>query len=267
MGRPPGSKNAAAKKPAAKKSAGKKAAQGNPAPETEAPEAPEAPQMQAAKPAAPPPAKKNGPSSAQTREWLSEYTRLKTQARSIAGDISALGSKVKAAAGQTHWKNLKKRHDLMKMDKSEALAELENLVTQMAEEGVRISWMGNQATMADVLDQQQAPPKNTEGTRDLDEARAHSDGYNSGYNGSIPSDNPFRHIPGSGQYVAWHNGRDEGQMDREKRKPGEATRVKEAMTADATLPSDKVDDGWPIDATKAANDGPKPASKIADPIF
>lgn len=266
MGRPPGSKNAGAKKAAAKTPSAKKGAQaGN---GTTPP--PEAPQMQ---PAAPPPAaRKNGPSPQQNQDWLARLTRLKTESRRVAGEISALGTEVKGAGGALHWKNLKKVHDLQKMDPSEAVAELEGLIQIAAQNEIRVTWAGNQATLADVLDQNQPPPKNTQGSRDLDEARAHSDGYNSGKNGSVPSDNPFQHAPGSLQYVAWHNGRDEGQKDREKNRPGEAARVAEAATADDTLPSDKpmtADDVWPKEATKAAaaaND-PAPPSKITDSIF
>lgn len=192
----------------------------------------EAPRKQAAST----PQRRNQPSPEQNAEWLAKLTRLKTQARSIAGDISSLGSEIKGTAGDTHWKSIKTLHDLMKLDPDEARQRLESLVTVAAQQEIRISWMGNQATFTDVMEQTQAPAKNTTGTRDLDAARAESDGFNSGKNGAAPSDNP--HPPGSIKYVSWHDGRDSGQQARETKDPKTAARISDAKGADDRLPSD-----------------------------
>lgn len=186
------------------------------------------------------PERRNRPTAEQNAGWLSELTKLKTASRAIAGDISALASRVKAAAGPIHWKSIQKVHDLKKLDRDEALGTLESLIEIAAQNDIRVTWMGNQAAFADVMEQNQPAPQNTQGSRDLAEARAESDGINSGRNGAVPPDYPFKHQPGSVEYVAWHNGRDEGQKQREGKRPAEAARVAEAATADDTLPDDAL---------------------------
>ena len=223
MGRPPGSRNNGAKKSAAKGSRKAAAASAAPVPR-------EAPRKEAAKP--------NRPSPEKNADWLARLTRLKTEARVVAGNISALGSEIKGAAGETHWKSLKALHDLMKLDPDEARERLESLVEVAAQQEIRITWAGSQATFADVMEQAQPPAKNTQGSRDLAAAKAHSDGFNSGRHGGAPHDNPFSHAPGSEEYVSWLHGRDEGQQAREAKRPGETARVREAATADATLPGE-----------------------------
>lgn len=178
----------------------------------------------------------NKPNATQNAEWLAEYTRLKTEARSVSGSIAALGARVKSGGGD--WKNLKKVHDLKKLEPDEARAELEGLVALAAQNDIRVTWMGDQAALTDVLEQNQPPPKNTSGSRDLAAARAHADGFNSGKHGAVPHDNP--HQPGSEEFVSWHDGRDEGAAAASAKNPGRAARVSAAQTADATLPSDEA---------------------------
>lgn len=178
----------------------------------------------------------NQPPPEQQAEWLSRYTQLKTAARSIAGQISALGNEVKNAAGPTYLKNLKRIHDLLKLDPDEAKAELENLMIQAAQQDIRIAWIGDQATFADVMEQAQPAAAQSAGARGLAAARAHSDGFNSGKNGAVPHDNPHR--PGTEEYISWHDGRDEGELARQAKKPTEAARVAAAAQADAGLPDD-----------------------------
>lgn len=228
MGRPAGLKNGV-------KAAAKKAENGatpNPTPRS-------APRKQAAASAAPE-KRANQPTPAERAEWLAELTQLETQKQRIAGDHSALAQRVKAKGGVKAWKSLKAVHGYKKLDKEEAIALLEDLVIAAAQQDIRIAWMGNQATFADIMDQPEAqPPSPTSlGAESLAVARAHSDGYNSGKNGAVPSDNPFRNAPGSADYVSWHNGRDDGERDRQAKKPAETQRLKDSLAADATLPDE-----------------------------
>lgn len=226
MGRPPGRKN---NQPAQ----GRKGRSENGAAPTK-----EAPIKQAAATTAETEARRNQPSSDETAGFLSELTKLKTAARSIAGDISALGNRVKSRGGPAYWRAIKAVHDLKKQDAAEARAGLEALVQVAAQQDIRISWMGDQATFADIMDQNEPPPDTGLGAKGLKLARATSDGFNSGRNGAVPSDNPFSHAPGSEEYVAWHDGRDSGQRAQEGKNPVAAERIKEAEKADATLPDD-----------------------------
>lgn len=225
MGRPPGSKNG-------QKSARK---QGNGAGATPRAET----RKQSAVAAAPPPKSNSGPTPDERAGWLGEFTRLDTEKQRISGDISALATRVKAKGGVKAWKSLKWVH-ASSHNKDEAREFLEDLVVAAAQQDIRISWMGNQATFADIMDQPEAksPPVDSVGAESLAVARAHSDGFNSGRNGAVPSDNPFRNAPGSAEYVSWHNGRDDGQQAREQTKPAEAKRLKDAIAADATLPNE-----------------------------
>jgi uncharacterized protein (UPF0335 family) len=228
-------RGASAGKKAAANGAGKKAGRkgGSSGAETGA-----APHKQAAAAAAEP-KKPNQPQPHETTEFLARLTRLKTEAQRVAGEISALGSAVKARGGATYWKTIKRVHDLKKLDPDEARAEVEALVQVAAQVDIRISWMGNQATFADIMEQNQAPAKNTAGSRDLAAARAHSDGYNSGKQGSLPQDNP--HSPGTEEYVSWHDGRDEAERDLKTKNPTAAARIAASKTADATLPGETKD--------------------------
>ena len=180
--------------------------------------------------------RRNSPQPHETAGRLAELTRLKTESRRIAGAISALGKEAKAAGGRAYWTAIKRTHDLLKLDPDEARAGLEMLVQVAAQSEIRISWVGDQAALTDILEQNQPPPKNTKGSRDLAAARAEADGFNSGKNGALPHDNPFN--PGSEQYVAWHDGRDAGQQAREAKNPGQAARVHDALAADASLPGE-----------------------------
>lgn len=167
---------------------------------------------------------------------MARLTRLKTESRRVAGEISALGNEAKAAGGANYWKGIKAVHDLNKLDKAEAIEFLGGLVEIAAQNEIRITWMGSQASFTDVMDANTAPAKNTTGSRDLATAKAEAAGFKAGKNGQPPHDNP--HSPGTEEYVNWHDGRDEGQRVRDAKKPGEAERVSDAATADATLPDE-----------------------------
>lgn len=181
---------------------------------------------------------KNQPQPHETAARLARLTVLKTESRRIAGEISGLAADAKAAGGPHYWNAIKRVHDLQKLDPAEAQSELETLVLIAAQSEIRIGWLGSQATMTDILemDQNKPPAKNLQGTRDLAAARANADGFNSGKNGALPHDNP--HNPGSEEFVSWHEGRDEGARSRELKNPSAAARVREATTADATLPGE-----------------------------
>lgn len=176
----------------------------------------------------------NGPSADRVAEYLARYTTLKTEAQRVAQAISTELTNFEKEGGDK--KALKALHDSLKLDPDEARRRLETLVRYHGGQDIRVSWQDDgQSTLDDVLAD---PAPTTAGRHDLAKARAHADGYNSGKAGAIPSDNPFRHQPGSEEYVSWHDGRDEGQRDREARKPEAAARQKRAKRADASLPSD-----------------------------
>lgn len=183
----------------------------------------------------------NGPDANMRAETLAAYTTLKTSSQRIAGEVSALMARYKAAGGDV--KALKFAHGLTKLDVREASAHLEKMVQHAGDIGVRVSWEeGGQGSLADVME---APAANRQGTvlngaHDLSKARAHSDGYNSGLNGSMPQDNPFSAKPGSEEFVSWHDGRDEGQRDREVRNVPQAQRAVAASLADHSLPGDSI---------------------------
>jgi uncharacterized protein (UPF0335 family) len=159
----------------------------------------------------------NGPSPDRVAKYLAQYTTLKTEAQRVAQSIGTVIKNLKTEGGDG--KALKALHASLKLDKAEATARLATLVRYHAGEGIRVTFSPDdgQGSLDDVLGttQQPAPAPNTKGTRDLARARAHSDGFNSGLSDAAPSDNPFRHAPGSEEYVAWHDGRDDGQRSRE----------------------------------------------------
>lgn len=220
MGRPPGQKNAAKKKAA---TGGEKAPR-------------EAPRKQAAAASAPKP---NGPSDSQIQEWLAEMTELDTAMSRVRAKSATLKKTVENRSGD--WKALKAAFSSTKLSQAEAIAKLEQSVRYHQAINVRVSWdQAGQGGFADVLDGSAAPEKNLTGTRDLSAARAEMDGYNSGKAGAVPHDNPFH--AGTEEYVRWHDGRDSGQQDREGKHPTEAARIAAAVVADATLPSDGLED-------------------------
>jgi uncharacterized protein (UPF0335 family) len=186
--------------------------------------------------AAPAETKRNRPQPHETAARLAALTRLKTESRRIAGEISALAAEGKKAGGAAYWKAIVKTHDLKKMDTAEARAELEALIEVAAQNEIRITWMGNQATFTDVMDQAQPPAKNLQGTRDLAAARAEADGFNSGKAGAMLQDNP--HSVGTEEFVSWRDGWEEGEKIRRKKNPDAAARVAAAATADDSLPGE-----------------------------
>jgi hypothetical protein len=185
--------------------------------------------------------KRNRPQPHETAVRLAALTRLKTESRRIAGEISALAAEGKKAGGLAYWKAITRTHDLKKMDTAEARAELEALIEVAAQNDIRITWMGNQATFTDVMEQTQPPAKNLQGTRDLAAARAEADGFNSGKAGALLQDCP--HDAGTEEYVSWRDGWEEGTKIRAKKNPAAAARLAAAATADDTLPGESEAEG------------------------
>jgi hypothetical protein len=187
--------------------------------------------------AAPQQAANNGPTNDQIAEALADYTTMETQAARVRQGIKTMLDNFEKLGGDKA--ELKALHKSMKLDPREAQAKLERRLRYHAGQGIVVSWTDTgQGTVIDQLGpEMQAPAKNTKGQRDLAAARAHSDGYNSGLRGSVPSDNPFSANPGSEEYVQWHDGRDDGQRDREAKNPALRDRIAAAAIADASLPA------------------------------
>jgi len=194
MGRPAGSTN---KKKAA-------ASVNSSAPQRVARKKTAAQATQASAPRAP----LNGPAPHQLQEWLTEMTELDTAAARIRQKQATLKKVVENSRGD--WKAMKALFASTKLSEAEATANLEALVGYHRSLGIRVSFDPNgQGSLDDVL-REEAPPKTAPVSAGLAVARAHSDGFNSGRHGGQPSDNPFSARPGSEEYVAWHDGRDEG---------------------------------------------------------
>lgn len=178
----------------------------------------------------------NGPTNDRIAEVLADYTSLDTAGARIRQQIKTLLDGFEKEGGDKA--ELKALHKSMRLDPREAQAKLERRIRYHAGQGIVVSWeTSGQATVLDTLGPEaKAPDKNSKAARQLAAARAHSDGYNSGLKGSVPSDNPFSANPGSEEYVQWHDGRDDGQRDREARNPALRDRIAAAATADASLP-------------------------------
>lgn len=172
----------------------------------------------------------NGPSQEDRSFVLAEMLRLENARQKVNQEQGTLLSNFEKKGGNK--KAIKQVFGLMKLDKRQAQVDFEALILYAAGIEISVPW---RTDPQDVADDEQPAPK-TDGDRDLSAARAHTDGYNSGLRGSVPSDNPFSASPGSIEYVSWHDGRDEGQRDRDKRKPEDAARAAAAGEADTSLP-------------------------------
>lgn len=177
-----------------------------------------------------------GPSQSRRSEVLAEYTTLTTQGQRINQAKATLLTAFQKEGGDT--KALKSLHASLKLDPAEAAAKLSTLVQYHAGANIKVKFGDDgQGTVLDDLGPEQPTPPSA-GDELLAVARAHSDGYNCGRSGATPSDNPFQHQIGSEKYVAWHNGRDDGQADRLKRRPELEARVAASVMADAAMPPD-----------------------------
>jgi len=178
------------------------------------------------------PTQSNGPSQAQVAAALANLTRLETEGRRINQAKATEFTNFEKIGGDK--RALKLLHRNIMLDKREAESFMETLVRYHTGQGINVRFQDDgQGTVIDLLE---TPAKTLEGNRDLAAAKAHSDGYNSGLHGAVPSDNPFRHEPGSEAYVQWHNGRDEGQNDRLAKNPALSARVTAANIFDDEMP-------------------------------
>ena len=197
----------------------------------------------------------NGPTPEARAQFLAKMLELEGRKQRISGLMSALKTDVEAAGG--NWAGLKMQFKLMKMledDEPAATALVDDIMAGALQAGVKITWVADQATFADFMEANQPPPKNTEGTRDLSEARAHGDGYNSGKAGAVPGDNP--HHAGTAEYVSWEKGRADGQLDLELRTPGMADRLEASRQADGSIPDETP--AMPDDDFEASAEGSAP---------
>lgn len=179
----------------------------------------------------------NGPTNERIAEVLADYTSLDTAGARIRQQVKTLLDGFEKEGGDKA--ELKALHKSMKLDPREAQAKLERRLRYHAGQGIVVSWLENgQGTVVGLLGPEaQAPDKNSKASKQLSAARAHADGYNSGKRGAVPADNPFSASPGSEEYVQWHDGRDDGQRDREAGNPALRDRIAAATVADASLPA------------------------------
>lgn len=185
------------------------------------------------------PAPVNVPTAERIAEVLAEYTQLDTQGRRVNQAKTTLLTNFDKEGGDKQ--ALKALHRALSLDPAEASAKLSSLVHYQATQGITVRWQADgQGTLMDHLGEAASKPTPAAAAsaeqNALDIARAKSDGYNSGIHGAAPSDNPHQHIVGSEVYVAWHNGRDEGQQDRLRRNPVLNDRISEAVTMPPAMP-------------------------------
>jgi ribosome modulation factor len=188
-------------------------------------------------------AEDNGPTNDRITEVLAEYTQLDTAGRRINQQKNTVLSNFEKEGGDKS--ALKALHRALSLDPAEASAKLGRVVRYQASQGISLRWQPDgQSTIMDHLAPGPAPAAHPgpHGTtfstsrHDLDKARAHTDGYNSGVAGAAPSDNPFQHIVGSEVYAEWHRGRDEGQQDRLRRNPVLSDRIAGSVSMNPEMP-------------------------------
>lgn len=162
----------------------------------------------------------NGPTETEIKQWLIRATDLQKdekEAKSAMGSVrqaqGILKKDIKKAGGD--YDDFKFLFASTQMTQDDAEARLNRIVGYHQAINIRVSFdKSGQGTLDDVVTE---APKNTTGTRDLDEARAESDGFNSGRQGAAPDDNPFH--AGSRQYVGWEKGRSDGAKDQSRKIP------------------------------------------------
>ena len=197
MGRSPSSKKAAAAKKKAASENGTTTARG-------------APRKEGAKAAAV--LLNISPTPQEKRAALDQYSEIKRsiaslsrQARTVLKDHEAQGGDGKMIMAM--WK-------LESLTSGEAEAHVARYFEYARDIGIRVHFeTSGQGALTDMLASPGAAAPSLDAEAALQAARAYSDGYNSGRNGAAPSDNP--HHPGTEPYIKWHNGRDDGQREKE----------------------------------------------------
>lgn len=188
----------------------------------------------------------NGPTNDRITAVLADYTTLDTQMARIRQSVKTLLDGFEKEGGDKA--ELKALHKSLRLDPREAQAKLERRLRYHAGQGIVVSWLqnGQGTVIAELGPEVKAPDKKTTNDQKLAAAQAHSRGYNDGLAGGVPADNPFAHAPGSEEYVQWHDGRDDGQRDREAKNPALRDRIATAAVADASLPAFTTTEDRPI---------------------
>ena len=150
-----------------------------------------------------PPARKghNGVTETELKALLLQMEENDTAMARIRQKGSEIKKRVEKAGGD--WAAFKAVFKATKLSNNAAQEALETLVKYHAIINVRVSWESNgQGTLDDVLEPMLE--KDPEVTRNFEEARAESDGYNSGRAKGTREDNPYP--PGTKNHVAWDKG-------------------------------------------------------------
>lgn len=140
------------------------------------------------------------------KDFLEQMQDIDTAMARVRQKGSDLKKRVEKDGGD--WKSFKATYAATQLSENEARERLDNLVKYHALINIRVSWEENgQGTLDEVLEEavEKSVTKARDGSeRDFEEARAESDGYNSGRTKGTVDDNPFP--PGSARHVAWIKG-------------------------------------------------------------
>jgi hypothetical protein len=164
----------------------------------------------------PPNPKGNGPSAADKKEALAEYTLLKTESARISQQIAAMLTRYETMGGNR--KTLKMMHTLSMLEKSEARAFVNAINADAIDLDIIEVEPDGQANFNGLFGGTRDPNlPQTDLDRSADArlaaAQAYSAGYKSGTNGARLGDNPFAHDPGSESFVQWRSGLEDGLRD------------------------------------------------------
>jgi ribosome modulation factor len=163
--------------------------------------------------------KGNGPSPAEKKEALANYTILKTEAARVSQQIASLLARFEALGGDR--KMLKLMHSLSMVEKSEARAYIQNAQTYAIDMDIIEVEEDGQANFNGLFGGARDPnlplpktPEDLSASARLKVAQAYSAGYEAGTMGMKLGDNPYAHDPGSESFVQWRNGMEDGLGDK-----------------------------------------------------
>ena len=163
--------------------------------------------------------KGNGPSPAEKKEALADYTILKTEVARVSQQIASLLARFEALGGDR--KMLKLMHSLSMVEKSEARAYIQNAQAYAIDMDIIEVEPDGQANFNGLFGGARDPnlplpktPEDMDASARLKAAQAYSDGYKAGNSGMKLGDNPFSHDPGSESFVQWRNGLEDGLGDK-----------------------------------------------------
>lgn len=159
---------------------------------------------------------------------LAEYTEVSTEISRLAQRQAAMFRRYEGQG--VNVKSIKHAHRASKLDKAAARAQTQSDMRYLVIAGVLHpaddEW-AMQVSQSSLFSADEDVETVGTSSPHLARARAHSDGYNSGRHGGEAISNPFQ--PGQETYVAWEEGRKEGQDDKALRAGG-ATNGKKAST-------------------------------------